>query len=67
MPEPTIRDLVRLHEMEVEAHRLRLDRSIFTDPQGPEWGTRAAGAMLCAVASWALWMDLVYKPSLWCR
>lgn len=33
----------------------------------PEWGTRAAGAMLCAVASWALWMDLVYKPSLWCR
>jgi len=33
----------------------------------PDWGTRVAGALLCAVASWALWMDLVYKPSLWCR
>jgi len=32
-----------------------------------EWGTRAAGGMLCAVAAWALWMDLIYKPSLWCR
>ena len=32
-----------------------------------QWGTRAAGAMLCAVAAWALWMDLIYKPSLWCR
>lgn len=32
-----------------------------------DWGTRAAGGLLCAVASWALWMDLVYKPSLWCR
>lgn len=32
-----------------------------------EWGTRVAGGMLCAVAAWALWMDLVYKPSLWCR
>jgi len=31
------------------------------------WGTRAAGGMLIAVALWALWMDLVYKPSLWCR
>lgn len=31
------------------------------------WGTRAAGGLLCAVAGWALWMDLVYKPSLWCR
>lgn len=32
-----------------------------------EWGTRLAGALLCGVATWALWMDLVYKPSLWCR
>ncbi|MFN4120600.1 sulfite exporter TauE/SafE family protein [Acidovorax sp.] len=32
-----------------------------------EWGTRVAGGMLCAVAAWALWMDLIYKPSLWCR
>lgn len=31
------------------------------------WGTRLAGALLVAVAGWALWMDLVYKPSLWCR
>jgi sulfite exporter TauE/SafE len=33
----------------------------------PQWGTRAAGAMLCGMAAWALWMDWVYKPSLWCR
>jgi sulfite exporter TauE/SafE len=32
-----------------------------------DWGTRAAGGLLCAAAGWALWMDLVYKPSLWCR
>lgn len=32
-----------------------------------EWGPRVAGGLLCAVAAWALWMDLVYKPSLWCR
>lgn len=32
-----------------------------------EWGTRLAGGLLCGVAAWALWMDLVYKPSLWCR
>ena len=31
------------------------------------WGTRVAGLMLIGVASWALWMDLVYKPGLWCR
>ena len=31
------------------------------------WGARAAGLMLVAVALWALWMDLIYKPSLWCR
>lgn len=32
-----------------------------------EWGTRVAGGLLCAVAAGALWMDLVYRPSLWCR
>lgn len=32
-----------------------------------QWGTRIAGGLLCAIAAWALWMDLVYKPSLWCR
>ncbi len=32
-----------------------------------QWGTRIAGVMLIGVAAWALWMDLVYKPSLWCR
>jgi sulfite exporter TauE/SafE len=32
-----------------------------------EWGTRLAGGMLMGVAAWALWMDLIYKPSLWCR
>ena len=31
------------------------------------WGTRLAGALLLGVAGWALWMDLIYKPSLWCR
>lgn len=31
------------------------------------WGTRLAGALLCAIALWALWLDLIYKPSLWCR
>lgn len=31
------------------------------------WGTRIAGFLLCAVALGALWMDLVYRPSLWCR
>ena len=31
------------------------------------WGTRMAGALLVGVAGWALWMDLIYKPSLWCR
>ena len=32
-----------------------------------EWGTRFAGALLIGIAAWAIWMDLVYKPSLWCR
>lgn len=31
------------------------------------WGTRIAGFLLCGVAGAALWMDLVYRPSLWCR
>ena len=37
------------------------------DAKRAEWGTRAAGGLLFAVAAWALWMDLIYKPSLWCR
>lgn len=32
-----------------------------------EWGTQMAGGLLCAVAVGALWMDLIYRPSLWCR
>ena len=32
-----------------------------------DWGTRAAGLMLVAASLWALWMDLIYKPSVWCR
>lgn len=32
-----------------------------------DWGTRLAGGMLMGIAAWALWMDLIYKPSLWCR
>jgi sulfite exporter TauE/SafE len=32
-----------------------------------QWGTRAAGGLLLGMAAWAIWMDLVYKPSLWCR
>lgn len=32
-----------------------------------QWGARISGGLLCGVAVWALWMDLVYKPSLWCR
>ena len=32
-----------------------------------EWGTRIAGGLLCGIAAWALWIDLIYKPSLWCR
>lgn len=32
-----------------------------------QWGMRVAGGLLTAVAVGALWMDLVYKPSLWCR
>ena len=31
------------------------------------WGTRMAGFLLCGVALGALWMDLIYTPSLWCR
>ena len=31
------------------------------------WGTRLAGLLLCGVAAWALWMDLVYRPSLICQ
>jgi len=31
------------------------------------WLLIPAGLMLVGVAVWALWMDLIYKPSLWCR
>lgn len=31
------------------------------------WGTRLAGLLLCGVAGWALWIDLVYRPSLICQ
>lgn len=37
------------------------------DAARTQWGTRVAGGLLCAVAAWALWFDLIYKPSLWCR
>lgn len=30
------------------------------------WGTRLAGVMLCGVAGWALWMDVIAKSPLWC-
>lgn len=32
-----------------------------------QWGPRVAGLLLIGVAVGALWMDLIYKPSLWCR
>lgn len=31
-----------------------------------DWGTRVAGAMLVGVALWALWLDAVHGPELWC-
>ena len=30
-------------------------------------GTRVAGFLLCGVAVWALWLDAVHGPELWCR
>lgn len=41
--------------------RGRLDR-LRTD-----WGSRLAGGILCGVALWALWHDLIYRPSLICE
>jgi sulfite exporter TauE/SafE len=38
------------------ANRLRAD-----------WGTRLGGLLLCGVAAWALWHDLVVRPSLMCQ
>ena len=32
-----------------------------------DWGSRLAGLMLCGVAAWALWHDLIYRPSLICE
>ncbi len=37
------------------------------DAARTQWGTRVAGGLLCGVAAWALWFDLIYTPSLWCR
>ncbi len=31
-----------------------------------DWGTRTAGLMLVAVALWALWLDALHGPALWC-
>ena len=30
------------------------------------WGTRSAGLMLVGIALWALWLDAVHGPALWC-
>lgn len=30
------------------------------------WGTRLAGLLLFAVATWALWQDVTHNSSLWC-
>ncbi len=32
-----------------------------------DWGTRLGGLLLCGVAAWALWNDLVVRPSLICQ
>jgi len=32
-----------------------------------DWGTRLGGLLLCGVAVWALWHDLVVRPSLICQ
>lgn len=32
-----------------------------------DWGTRLGGLLLCGVAGWALWHDLVVRPSLICQ
>jgi len=31
-----------------------------------DWGTRAAGLLLVAVAVWGLWMDLSHRIAVWC-
>ena len=33
---------------------------------GPDWGTRAAGALLGVAAAWALWMDLGERIAAYC-
>lgn len=30
------------------------------------WGTRVAGLMLVGVSLWALWLDAIHGPALWC-
>ena len=36
-------------------------------PREERWATRLAGLLLCGVAVWALWHDLIYRPSLICE
>ncbi|MDF1485337.1 sulfite exporter TauE/SafE family protein [Ramlibacter sp. H39-3-26] len=31
-----------------------------------DWGTRAGGAVLCGMAAWSLWADVVHRTPLWC-
>ncbi|PWW46339.1 sulfite exporter TauE/SafE family protein [Melaminivora alkalimesophila] len=41
--------------------RERLDRGV------EAWGSRAAGAVLCVLGGWALWMQVVHnQPAPWC-
>ncbi|MDD0838806.1 sulfite exporter TauE/SafE family protein [Curvibacter sp. HBC61] len=32
-----------------------------------DWGSRAAGLLLCGLAGWALWMDMAHRIADWCR
>lgn len=32
-----------------------------------DWGSRAAGLLLCGLAGWALWMDMAHRVADWCR
>lgn len=32
-----------------------------------DWGSRAAGLLLCGMAGWALWMDMAHRVADWCR
>lgn len=37
------------------------------DRRRADWGTRLGGGLLCGVAVWALWQDLIVRPSLICQ